>query len=101
MASRLGEYLAEQREKKGWSQKELADKANCSQTTVHRIESGQTAHPGIDVIVALAKALKISPYSMVLAYLGKDPDFKEAVDSESLKNLLHIAIDRVVDEQLA
>lgn len=75
--------------------------AGCSQTTVHRIESGLTTHPGIDVIVALAKALKLSPYSLVLAYLGKEPNFKETVDSESLKRMLNIALDKVIDDQFS
>lgn len=101
MTSRLGSYVAMVREGLGLSQKELAHKAGCSQTTVHRIETGLTVHPGIDVLVSLAKGLKVSPYSLVLAYLGKDPNFKDAVDGESLKKLLYKAIDQVVDEQLA
>lgn len=67
----LGDYIAKLREEKGWSQKELARRAGRSQTTIHKIETGLTLHPGIDILVDIAKALNISVHLLVLAYEGQ------------------------------
>jgi phage repressor protein C with HTH and peptisase S24 domain len=39
-----GEIIREAREKRGWSQKDLADRAGVSQVAVAKIESGATVH---------------------------------------------------------
>jgi transcriptional regulator with XRE-family HTH domain len=53
----LGERVAKEREKRGWSQQELAKRAGVRYETINRIENGKHAEPRIYVAVALAKAL--------------------------------------------
>jgi transcriptional regulator with XRE-family HTH domain len=52
-----GEIIREAREKRGWSQKDLADRAGVSQVAIAKIESGATMHskflPRIAQILAL------------------------------------------------
>ena len=47
------------RERRGWSQSELARKAGIRQGVLSDIESGKTKHPRIDTIAAIAQALGV------------------------------------------
>lgn len=53
--------LAELREKKGWTQQELANRAGVRQATISELESGKKKRLGLDVLDALCKALDVSP----------------------------------------
>jgi transcriptional regulator with XRE-family HTH domain len=53
----FGERVAKAREQRGWTQQELADRANVRYETINRIEKGKHAEPRMYVAVALAKAL--------------------------------------------
>src|SRR5690349_24147478 len=48
-----------QRQKRGWSQQQLADRAGLSRTGVSAIESGRLA-PSVNAALALARALECS-----------------------------------------
>lgn len=54
----FGAYLRLLRERRGWSQQELADVADITKKTVYRMETAQTAPP-LDVLVCLAEGLEI------------------------------------------
>lgn len=95
--STLGEYITERRLDKGWSQRELARRANRSPSAISKLEGGQIADPGIDLLTAIAKALKISVFSLVLVHQGKSPNIREVLDKASLQKALHKAIDSVLD----
>ena len=47
------------RERRGWSQSELARKAGIRQGVLSDIESGKTKHPRVDTIAAIAQALGV------------------------------------------
>jgi transcriptional regulator with XRE-family HTH domain len=47
------------RERKGWSQSELARRAGISQGVLSDIESGRTKNPRSDTLAAIARALKV------------------------------------------
>ncbi|RTQ53265.1 XRE family transcriptional regulator [Hymenobacter gummosus] len=68
----FGEHLRRLREQRGMSQVELADYANVSNVTVHRIETAQFAAT-IDVLLSLTKALQIPLHELV-----KVPGMEEA-----------------------
>lgn len=52
----FGAHLRHLREKRGWSQQELADYADVAKMTVHRIETAQFSLT-LDVMISLACAL--------------------------------------------
>lgn len=56
----LGSNVRQLRQKKNWSQEELAGRADLSQTYVSQLESGQRAVT-IDVLDQLARALGVPP----------------------------------------
>lgn len=60
----FGAHLRLLRERRGWSQQELADVADITKKTVYRIETAQTA-PTLDVLVCLAEGLEISLSELV------------------------------------
>lgn len=93
----LGEYIAALREAKGWTQRELGRRAGFSQTTIHKIETGITAHPGIDVLMSLSTALQVSIINLVFAYQGKSPKLWDTMDVDAIKQRLHLAIDEVFE----
>ena len=99
--SALGKYIAQLREERGWSQRELARRTqnNYKQATISKLESGGIEDPGIGLLTDLAKALKVPVYTLILVYQKKDPNFKEAIDKDTLKKVLHKAIDKVIEEQ--
>ena len=52
--------IRELRQKRGWTQTELARKAGVKQSVLSYIESGKTKHPRIDTLSAIASALGVS-----------------------------------------
>jgi transcriptional regulator with XRE-family HTH domain len=60
----FGDHLRRLREERGMSQQALADYANISNMTVHRIETAQFAVT-IDVLLSLTKALGIPLHELV------------------------------------
>ena len=54
----FGAHLRRLREKRGWSQQELADYADVAKMTVHRIETAQFSAT-LDVMISLARALAL------------------------------------------
>lgn len=52
--------IRELRQKRGWSQTELARKSGVKQSVLSYIESGKTKNPRIDTLAAIASALGVS-----------------------------------------
>lgn len=78
----LGSFLTRKREEKGWSQRELARKANVSFMTIQAIERGDTLNPGFKTVKSLAKALNVNLYDFSFAMDGIDPDSTEQNSDE-------------------
>ena len=55
----MGARLKEQREQKGMSQKDLADKVGVKQHTISQYESG-TKRPSYEVLLLLAKSFNVT-----------------------------------------
>jgi len=53
----FGERVARLRERHGWTQQELAKRANVRTETINRIENGAHSAPRVHVLKALAQAL--------------------------------------------
>ncbi len=63
--STLGQRIREARLRAGWSQNELASRADVKQPTLARIESGQRLDPSIRTVAAIASALDASIESLL------------------------------------
>jgi transcriptional regulator with XRE-family HTH domain len=64
LKARFGELLRELREKRGLTQDELGTDANLDRTYISLLERG-LRQPTLEVIFALAKALNVTPSSIV------------------------------------
>jgi transcriptional regulator with XRE-family HTH domain len=64
LKEKVGIKIRELREKYGLTQQELADKSGTSKVTIWSIENGSTA-TNLDLLEAIAKALKIDPAHLV------------------------------------
>jgi transcriptional regulator with XRE-family HTH domain len=62
--SAFGTHLRVMRERRGWSQQELADTAHLPKKTVQRVELAKYI-VGLDVIVSLARALEVPVKELV------------------------------------
>lgn len=65
----IGNYLAQIRQERGLTQKELAEKCNVSPTEISRIESGKRMKPSPVILRDAAKALNIE-YSDLMREAG-------------------------------
>ena len=70
----LGEFITSERAKYYKDRKDFAKKAGLDPSTVRSIENGDTNSPGLESILLIAKALKISHMKLIAIYEGKDPD---------------------------
>lgn len=85
----LAEKMKAEREKKGWSQSDLARAARIPQPTIWRLETGAIGQPKADTLIALAKAFKVpvdylvqDEYDMRPAdMLRSDRDLREMVSA--------------------
>jgi len=64
----FGQRVAQKRVERGWSQQELAEKADTSYQTIWRIEHGKHKEPGIYIARKIARALGISLDYLVNLY---------------------------------
>lgn len=66
-------WLHSARKQKGYTLKELADKAGISVSYIHRFEKNQRRAPSVPIVVKLATALDYDP-TMVLNMIGQGAD---------------------------
>lgn len=86
----LGNLIRSERQKKGYSLRDLADLcSDASFDTIRRIEAAETPNPGLATLLSIAKALRIPLFDLIKAYQGQDPDLAEPLkpDEEPLKEL--------------
>lgn len=79
----FSERLKKEREKRGWSQADLAEKIHVSRQSVSKWETGKN-YPGIEVIIHLSDLFGITVDEM----LRSDKELKEKVIRDS-KKLAH------------
>jgi transcriptional regulator with XRE-family HTH domain len=70
----LGDRVAKERQKRGWTQQELAERAGVRYETINRIENGKHTEPRVYVAVALAKALGTTVDYLVGMYEDEKED---------------------------
>lgn len=76
----FGERLKEEREKRGWSQVDLAEKIHVSRQSVSKWETGKN-HPSIEMIIDLSDLLEIT----IDELLRNDKNLEEKIVKDSRK----------------
>ena len=94
MPTDIGAYLANLRNEKKWSQRELADKSGISNTEISRIEAGKRINPTPATLRALSDALQ-TEYSDLMKLAGY---IKEVHDDDKFHELDFIDSDGNVVE---
>ncbi len=78
----FGQWIAQEREKRGWSQSDLARNAGLHRQSLYKIEIGD-ASPAVETYIALASALGLSPIllfrkaGLLPPALGNESDFDD------------------------
>ncbi|MFD3191862.1 adenosylcobalamin-dependent ribonucleoside-diphosphate reductase [Sedimentitalea sp. HM32M-2] len=75
-----GARIREARERKSYSQEELADKANVSQAHISRIENGNSA--SLELVKRIAEALSVEPSWLILGNAETSPEIVARNDAE-------------------
>ncbi|MGA4993875.1 helix-turn-helix domain-containing protein [Nonomuraea bangladeshensis] len=71
-AARLSRHLKVLRVDAGYTQEQLAMRANVTLATLRKIETGRTVEPGYFTVLALIRALGIQPGEFSIAVSGLD-----------------------------
>lgn len=69
----LGAYLREQRQRKGLSIRQLAERARVDHAYLVRLEGGKQAKPSADILQRIADALDLD-FNGMLPFIGVRPD---------------------------
>ncbi len=92
----VGERIRILRRKKGWSQYDLAEKSGVLRQTITLIETSRVNRIRYENVVAIAKALEVSPDELY----GNIPEEKRPIydaitELEEAKKTIDAAIDRL------
>jgi len=85
----FGDYLQKLLDEKEWTVSKLAKKANLSHVYMghlirgERAEGSKPSRVSVETVTALAKALEIPEYKLLLAYKGINPDQSPIFTQES------------------
>lgn len=91
----LAEYVKERREAKGWSQRDLANASQISNSEISRIERGIRKNVSPDHLKLLAQALDV-PAEEMLPFAGKLPfEASSSVNSSKV-----IYVDDLSDKEI-
>jgi transcriptional regulator with XRE-family HTH domain len=94
----FGDYLQTLLEQKEWSASKLARKAGLSHVYIRHLLLGEKtagnkhSRISIDTMTALAIALEVPEYKLMLAYKGLDPDLVTVQPEEGLSLLREIHV---------
>jgi transcriptional regulator with XRE-family HTH domain len=58
--------VRELREARGWSQRDLAERAGVRQATVHQLEAGKTSRVDLDTLARLANAFGVDAGYLII-----------------------------------
>lgn len=77
----IGRRIKELRKRRGFSQEQLAEKAETSQNYLSRMERG-TENPTLDKLIKLSNALEVEMWEMFdFGHIANQKELKEAVQS--------------------
>jgi transcriptional regulator with XRE-family HTH domain len=96
----FGEILRDIRIEAGLGLRELARLVDKSQGYLSNIENGRVAPPSEEVIMDMARALKVEPQRLLVAARKVDPELSDYVaDMPVAADFLRTAIDEEYDEE--
>lgn len=87
----FGKFIAEQRNAKGYTQKELAEKLGVTDKAISRWENGH-GYPDIVLLEPLAKELEITIVELMHSKLKDNADFVPQKADEAISNAIDITI---------
>jgi transcriptional regulator with XRE-family HTH domain len=96
----FGEYIAQIRESKNISQRDLAKRAGLSSASISKIESGIVEKLRVETLIALSQALNEPPLNLLLAYQGKPTEVLKKEHSEIEKVLFGVLAKEYTKEEL-
>jgi transcriptional regulator with XRE-family HTH domain len=88
---RLGKRIEDLRQARDWGQQELSHASRVPVPTIYRIEKGTIPNPGIDKVVAIARALDVS----VSELLGETPQ-----EDQTARTVYRLVLSLEVVDQL-
>jgi len=82
----FADWLTEQLHKRKMTQKDLADKAGVGKSAINKIARRMVMRPDPRTYVAIAKALEVSPITVlrIAGILPPDPDYPELEDLKAV-----------------
>jgi transcriptional regulator with XRE-family HTH domain len=93
-------YIAKRQAELSLSGNELARRTGKTGAWLSRFMSGDREVLRVDTLIALAKALNISPEKLLLAYEGKDPDKKiTPEDDKALSDAIQDFLKKIPREE--
>lgn len=95
----IGEHVRRLRKAVGWSQTELGVRSGISRATIAQIELGRYRSVDLDTVVALAKALGVSPSILIDGATADEGSLQQAV--EDFKRSYWAKAMSPTDEELA
>lgn len=82
-------WLEQEIKRRGWSQGEMARRADLAQVTVSNVIAGQR-NPGCEFCIKVAQALELSPV-FILVKAGILPPVPASEDSPTLQEIIELA----------
>lgn len=92
---KLGELIAEARKKKGYSQRKFAQISGLSNTTISRIENGDTQHPDIETLKVIATHLDIEEKKLLSMAGGSASKISTKTKPKAKINFLQQPVKRI------
>ena len=81
---RIGRFIAEERKKKGWTQKQLAEKLNISDKTVSKWECGN-GFPEVSLLLPLCDELGITVNDLLSGEVVSWKDYQKKAENNMVE----------------
>jgi transcriptional regulator with XRE-family HTH domain len=95
----LSRRIQAERLHRGWTMSELVRRTRINRGTLYRLARGQTEHPQMKTIQALARAFEVPPSSLLEAESAGSPHTRPLTAAQRFDRATNPVVAEVVDEQ--